>query len=228
MLLRRGYRGATFHEAATAPPAGKTLAVTFDDAYRSVYEQALPILSRLDLPATVFVPTSYPDIDGPMAWPGIERWLGGPHEPELHSMSWEELRSLADMGWEIGSHTRSHPRLPDIDDSKLDDELGESRRICEQQLGVPCRTIAYPYGAVDDRVARAANAAGYEAAAALPKRFHAEDRLRWPRVGVYHVDDDRRFRLKISPGIRWLRASPAWELVERARRRRGAEASSQI
>ena len=47
LLLRRGYQGATFHDAVTRPRAGKTVAVTFDDAYLSVLELALPILDRL-------------------------------------------------------------------------------------------------------------------------------------------------------------------------------------
>ena len=42
-LLDRGYRGATFSEAVSAPPAPRTLAVTFDDAYRSVLRLAFPI-----------------------------------------------------------------------------------------------------------------------------------------------------------------------------------------
>src|SRR5687768_15757937 len=59
LLLRRGYRGATFTEAATAPANGRFLAVTFDDAYRSVLKHAFPIMSRLGLPGTVFVPTNF-------------------------------------------------------------------------------------------------------------------------------------------------------------------------
>jgi len=218
LLLARGYRAATFHQAVTAPPARRTFVVTFDDAYRSVHRLAAPILSGLGLPATVFVPTDYPDSEEPMAWPGIERWLGGPHEHELVPMSWEELASLAERGWEIASHTKSHPRLPELeDDDELLAELRDSREACEHRLDRPCRTLAYPYGAEDARVVRAARAAGYTAAAALPERFHVEDRFRWPRVGVYHVDDERRFRLKVSPAVRRLRGSPVWTLLERAR-----------
>ena len=55
--MRRGYRGATFEDAVSAPPARRTLAVTFDDAYLSVLELGKPILDRLGLVATVFVPT---------------------------------------------------------------------------------------------------------------------------------------------------------------------------
>src|SRR5215210_3808504 len=68
-LVARGYRGATFTEALARPVRGKVLAVTFDDAYRSVLERAFPILSDLRLPATVFVPTDFAGTERPMSWP---------------------------------------------------------------------------------------------------------------------------------------------------------------
>jgi hypothetical protein len=73
-------------------------------------------------------------------------------------------------------------------------------------MGRPCRSIAYPYGDVDARVIEATRAAGYELAAALPKRHGSRDPLDWPRVGVYHGDDLRRFKLKVSPLLRRLRS----------------------
>ena len=151
-LLEHGYRGVTFHQAVHAPPSSKVVAVTFDDAYRSVIELGLPVLSRLGLPGTVFVPTGFAGSAEPMSWPGIDAWLGGPHEAELTAMSWSELATLKAAGWEIGSHTRTHPRLVDLDDADLADELVRSRVECESRLGVPCRSLAYPYGSVDDRV----------------------------------------------------------------------------
>jgi peptidoglycan/xylan/chitin deacetylase (PgdA/CDA1 family) len=208
-LADRGYRGATLSQAIGAPPAERTVAVTFDDAYRSVLELALPILDRLGMPASVYVPTAWPERGKPMRWPGIDQWLGGEHEHELACMSWEELRGLADHGWEIGSHTRSHPRLPELDDATLDDELVGSRADCEAGMGRPCETLAYPYGAVDERVVEAAERAGYRLAVSLPRRLHAPRPLCWPRVGIYHVDGeaDWRWRLKVSPLARRARGS---------------------
>ncbi len=218
LLVRRGYRGATFHDAVLAPPAPRTLAVTFDDAYRSVLELAFPILRQLGLPATVFVPTDFPGRDGPMAWDGIDQWLGTRYERELRPMSWDQLGTLAQAGWEIGSHTRSHPHLPALSDAALDDELQGSRGECERQLGLPCRTLAYPYGDHDDRVVAAVARAGYSAAGTLPSKLVAGGPLRWPRVGLYHSDGTLTFRLKVSPPVRRLRATPAWERLERTRR----------
>lgn len=200
LLLDRGYRPATF-TASMKAAQGKTLVVTFDDAYRSVIDLARPIMDSLGVPGTVFAPTDWVGRDEPMQWDGIDQWLGGPHEPELRCMSRAQLDELAGAGWEVGSHTCSHPRLTTVDDETLERELTASK----EALGPDCRSIAYPYGDVDARVIDAARRAGYEAAAALPKKFGSKDPLDWPRVGVYHVDDLRRFRLKVSRLTRLIR-----------------------
>lgn len=211
LLLSRGYRGVTFTEATRAAPGERVLAVTFDDAYRSVLALAEPILQRHGIPATVFAPTDYIGSERPMRWPGIEQWLGGTDEPELVPMSWAELRALAERGWEIGSHTCSHPHLTQIGDDALADELARSKSTCERELGAACDSLAYPYGDLDERVVAAAARAGYETAAALPSRLDARGALQWPRIGVYNADDELRFRLKVSAPLRGLRRTPLWE-----------------
>jgi peptidoglycan/xylan/chitin deacetylase (PgdA/CDA1 family) len=219
LLAARGYRGATFHRAVADPPGDKTVAVTFDDGFRSVATLAFPILRHHGIPATVFVPTDHVGTGEPMAWPGIDQWLGGPHEPELLPMTWTELALLAEAGWEVGSHTRSHPHLTRLDDAGLQDELQRSRETCERQLSRPCVTLAYPYGDHDVRVVAAARAAGYEAACTLPEQFSGDDPLRTPRVGVYHGDGDVLFRVKASPWTCRARRSAAWPAASRAVRR---------
>jgi peptidoglycan/xylan/chitin deacetylase (PgdA/CDA1 family) len=217
LLVGRGYRGVTFWEAATAPAAEKAVAVTFDDAFRSVFELAFPILSRLGLPGTLFVPTSLIGNTRPMGWPGIDHWLGSPYESDLIGMSWQQVEQLADAGWEIGSHTRSHPRLTELDGTTMANELRGSREDCEQRLGRSCRSLAYPYGDVDARVVQAAGEAGYLAAGALSERLHPATALEWPRVGIYRSDGPGSFRMKVSPSLRRIRSSSAWPLISRAR-----------
>jgi peptidoglycan/xylan/chitin deacetylase (PgdA/CDA1 family) len=218
LLLSRGYRAVRFTEAVHAPSRSRTLAITFDDAYRSVVESALPILERLRVPATVFAPTDYIGGNGPMRWAGIDVWLNGSFEHELTPMSWDELRALAAAGWEIGSHSGSHRRLTECSDADLTDELIRSKAACELHLPAQCTSVAYPYGAVDGRVAAAAADAGYIAGAALPEKLEPQGPLRWPRIGVYHIDNELRFRLKVSPAVRLLRRSAAWSVVKAARR----------
>ncbi|MHB1835196.1 MAG: polysaccharide deacetylase family protein [Solirubrobacteraceae bacterium] len=141
-LLRRGYRPVRFSEIVAASGAEKLLAITFDDAFRSVVQYGLPILERLGAVATLFVPTDYIDAGRPMRWSGIEEWLGGPHENELLPASWAQLRALAEAGWEIGSHTCSHPHLTAIDGETLARELSQSRAVCEERMSAPCTSIA--------------------------------------------------------------------------------------
>jgi peptidoglycan/xylan/chitin deacetylase (PgdA/CDA1 family) len=217
LLVRRGYRGVTFREAVSGAARHKALAVTFDDAFASVLRLGFPILTELGLPGTAFVPTAFPDAGLPLRWAGIEQWLGGPHRAELEPMTWEELRRLADAGWEIGSHTRTHPHLTQLGDEGLAAELRGSREDCESRLGGSCASIAYPFGDVDRRVVAAAASAGYSAGGALPARLTPPRALDWPRVGIYHVDAQWRFQLKVSPALRRVRGSRAWARLDHVR-----------
>jgi peptidoglycan/xylan/chitin deacetylase (PgdA/CDA1 family) len=216
-LKRRGYRSAGFTDAIANPERGPVVAVTFDDNYRSVLELAKPILDHHGYCATLFVPTDWPGEDHPMRWPGIDRWLGTPHEEELLSLTWEELRELSEQGWEIGSHTCSHPHLPELETAVLKRELTESKQRIEQELGRACTSLAYPYGGVDQRVRDAAAGAGYQAAGTIPRVLTAPEPLRWPRTPIFQGDDLRRFRLKVSPAVRRLRGSPLGTTLDRAR-----------
>jgi peptidoglycan/xylan/chitin deacetylase (PgdA/CDA1 family) len=215
-LVSRGYRGATFTAAVRDRPYRRTLAVTFDDAYSSVLELALPILERLGLPATVYVPTAFAESERPLSWPGIDQWAGGPHAAELRALSWEGLGRLVDCGWEVGSHTRTHPRLTQLDDVVLTEELAGSRNDCERRLGLPCTSVAYPYGDVDDRVIDHARRAGYVTGAALSCSRRGSAPLHWPRLVVVREDSLKRFRRQVSPVVRRLLASPAGPAAERA------------
>jgi peptidoglycan/xylan/chitin deacetylase (PgdA/CDA1 family) len=208
-LLGRGYRCVTFAEAVAAAPDERVVAITFDDAYRSVRDRALPLLERIGVRATVFAVSDYAET-GTDVQVALGDWAGTPHEGELRSMPWDELKALADdHGWEIGSHTRSHPMLTRLTDDELAAELRESRAACEAGTGRACRSLAYPFGDFDSRVARAAAEAGYEQAATL---FGGEPAnpspLEWPRVAINRAHGVRAFRLKTARRVRRARTSP--------------------
>jgi peptidoglycan/xylan/chitin deacetylase (PgdA/CDA1 family) len=197
-LLARGYRPARLE---TALEGGQhALHVTFDDAYRSVFN-ALPALERLHVSATVFACPGYADGGRTLDVPELAAEAAA-HPAELETMDWDALRELVDRGLEIGSHTTSHPHLPLLGDAELAAELAGSREVLEDELARPCRVLAYPYGDEDGRVHRAARAAGYEAAFALPGRERPVNRFALPRVGVYRGESRLRFLLKTSPRAR--------------------------
>jgi peptidoglycan/xylan/chitin deacetylase (PgdA/CDA1 family) len=196
LFTRLGYRGATLSEALTEPPSERTLVVSFDDAHRSVLELAAPVMARLGIPGTIYVPTAYAGSDRPMGWDGYDVWLGTEHESELLCLGWEELRGLAAAGWEVGSHTCTHPRLSQIGDAEIVAELTDSRRECEERMGAACSSLAYPYSDFDERAVRAAGEAGYRFATTVPRRPEAPLPLQWPRVGVYQGQSARRLRMR--------------------------------
>lgn len=195
VLVRRGFQPGSALDVMEG--RGRLLHVTFDDAFQSV-ALALPVLEHLDLRATVFACPAYADEGRVFAVP--ELTAHARERPDaLLTMDWDALRDLVARGVEVGSHTVTHPHLTTLQDDELVGELRESRQQLEDELRRPCKLVSYPYGEQDERVRRAARAAGYDAAFALPGIHSPPDRYALPRVGVYRADGDLRFRLKTSP-----------------------------
>jgi peptidoglycan/xylan/chitin deacetylase (PgdA/CDA1 family) len=215
LLLRRGYRPMTLSGALAEPEGGRRLVVTFDDGYRSILSRGLPVLDELGVPGTAFIQTELADEGGEFAaLPDSER----PSDPgELRCMGWEEVRRLAEAGWEIGSHSCSHPRLDRIPAELLAHELGASRRRCEEELQRPCATIAYPFGRYDRAVMEAAAAEGYRAAVTLESHLlepiGGRTALDLPREGIFNATRLPKFLLNTSRLARRARLSPSYERV---------------
>ena len=193
IVLRRGYRAATATEAVSRH--GKLAHVTFDDAFTSV-ENALPVLERLRVPATVFACPGFAREGRPLDVPELAESARN-YPSELATMDWDALRDLADRGIEIGSHTVSHAHLPLLTETEIRSELTESRDEIETNIGRPCRFLAYPYGEHDARCRAEAARAGYEAAFALGGRRPLE-RHAYPRVPLWRSDGDARALVKTS------------------------------
>jgi len=194
LLRARGYAAASAAEVVLG--RGRLFHVTFDDALRSV-ANALPVLERLRVPATVFACTSYARDDCVFNVPELASEASA-HPDELATMDWDELAQVIERGVEIGSHTKTHQHLRALDDAELRAELVESRRELEDVLGRPCRFLSFPYGEHDDRVRAAARAAGYEAAFALPGRSKPWDPFAVPRVGLWRHTSLVRAAIKTS------------------------------
>jgi len=106
-------------------------------------------------------------------------------------MTTEMLRSLISNGWEIGSHTRTHPNLTQLSESQLNDELRTSKEFLEAVLSTKVVSLAYPYGAYNDRIKSMA-AKSYEFARTVscypPARFNSlvpRDRLGLKAMSTY-------------------------------------------
>lgn len=134
------------------------VAITFDDAFESVVENALPILKKYDLGAAVFVPTGSFGLHP--QWP-IDRPWAYPHGGE-RVMSEKQIAGLSCDGFEIFSHTVSHAVLTELEDERLAAELVESKQTLEKITNKGVLAISYPLGAYNAKVCEATKRAGYE------------------------------------------------------------------
>jgi peptidoglycan/xylan/chitin deacetylase (PgdA/CDA1 family) len=193
-VLRRRYRPATAAEVAEG--RGRTLHVTFDDAYRNTLA-VVPLLRRLGVPMTIFACSDFA-VDGrPLDIPELAKALDSQPD-ELRTLTFQELSELIAMGVEIGSHTCSHPHLTRLSDAELSRELRSSRECLEDNLHTECRYFAYPFGEHDARVRSAVAHTGYAAAFALPGPLGARDRYQIPRVGLWRKDGVLSATIKTS------------------------------
>ncbi len=143
-LEREGYSVLPLAEIVRALRAGerlppRTVALTFDDGYSSVYGEALPRLERRDWPFTVFVATDYID-DG---YAGF--------------MTWAELRDLEGRGGTVANHSTSHAHLirrqaneREADwRARVGADIEAAQARLDAELDHPLRMFAYPYGEFD-------------------------------------------------------------------------------
>jgi len=174
----------------------KSFLLTFDDGFLGVHEHAAPVLAALDWPATVFLVSQL--IGQRDTWCEAHNPSGVTY-PLMDAMHIRELRA---QGFSFHSHTRSHADLPALDDHALHDQLVGARDDLHSLLGEAADYLAYPYGHYDDRVLRAAQAAGYRAAFSVQPGFNRRDvdRFRLRRLDVFGTDSAAALRRKITLG----------------------------
>lgn len=287
-LIGRRFRFVGLDEVGEAVRNGVAFnepvaAVTFDDGYLDVFENAVPMLKRKGIPAAVFVVT---DLVGRTAWQAHDKLyhlvekaftLWSDPRPRLHAMladlglpashilrercatrsplhtvsallpnlsrhdtgrvmnrlewlvgngfvnvpqtmSWPVLKDMLRDGFIVGSHTRTHVSLPMEPLDSAEDELAESKRILEQNLGTRIDHFAYPGGQFSPSVVEVLDQCGYRYAyTACPHsdpRYPAltiERLLLWERSAI---DLDGRFH----PAILDCQAQHLWPPARLCRR----------
>jgi peptidoglycan/xylan/chitin deacetylase (PgdA/CDA1 family) len=148
--------GKRFHNASDLVfdgAGGDGVSLTFDDGYESVYTRVYPELCERGVTATVFPVVGAIGHDN--------RWDVRLSFRRFRHLSWEQLKELSAAGFEVGSHTMSHRDLTRMAAPRLRSELGDSKRMLEDRLGAPVRSIAFPFGRHNDRVIGEAVEAGY-------------------------------------------------------------------
>jgi peptidoglycan/xylan/chitin deacetylase (PgdA/CDA1 family) len=184
-LAHAGFHAVSLHAVLDHEDHGdflppRPIVLTFDDGTADAVSTVLPILRARGMTATFFI---------------VSSWLGKdeatrmteplePGEPSRPVLTWPELLLLKNSGMEIGSHSRTHARLPQLEDAVALREMTDSKRELEVGLRVPVDLFAYPYNSLRSRLGLLLHEAGYRAAVAGQDHGN-KDRESLYRIGVY-------------------------------------------
>jgi peptidoglycan/xylan/chitin deacetylase (PgdA/CDA1 family) len=207
LLDRWGYTPITFKDfdlisEGELPPPRRPIILTFDDGYKDTYEVAFPILQEFGMRAVIFglgdrtISTN--------------RWDESLPLPRAELIKPNQLLELHQAGFEIGSHTMTHPNLTLLPREQAWDEILLSRMRLEIILSASVDTFAYPYGLLTDDLKKLVREAGYKFACSVwsgPKSF-AVDPYEISRIEVTRLTGLPEFALKVIgpyPTYHWLR-----------------------
>ena len=175
------------HHLSPLPP---DVVLTFDDGYDNFYTEAFPRLSRYGYTATVFVVTD---------------WIG-----QKGYLNWAQLSELHAAKITIGSHTCSHPHLPDLEPVQMKIEIARSKEILEQKLGAPVVLFCYPFGGFSTQAVELVHAAGYKIAFTTNRSLsrNYQDLLSLRRVRMSNT---------VNPIRLWVKCSGYYDLFRKPR-----------
>ena len=147
----------------------RPVVVSFDDGYKSQYQNALPVLKKL-------------------GWPGVLNLLVKNEKPSW-GLQPASVRKLIAAGWEVDAHTIHHLDLTTLNGAALYLEVAGSRRLIQRQFGVPVNFFAYPSGRFNAKVIATVRAAGFLGATTVqPGLARPGERFTLPRVRINGSD----------------------------------------
>jgi len=152
--------------------------ITFDDGYKSWVTSAVPILRKLKLPATFFISSDF--VGKPVEHErqfGKSRLGVGLRTSEMTGcLEREDVRRIAEYGFTVGGHTKSHSRLSDLQsEARVREEIVMDKKSLEQITAHEVKYFAYPYGAIDNskvNLAKILREAGYRGAVTTISDFN--------------------------------------------------------
>jgi len=172
-------------------------AVTFDDAFENLVNNALPELNRRNIPCTIFVVTE--TLGKAANWEDI----GETHGNEK-VMTLDHVRTVSSALVRFGAHTMTHPVLTSLDEQAARKEIFESRVRLQELVGREIPLFSFPYGASNHRLVCLCREAGYERVfTTLPAPVRAHEFV-VGRTPVEPTESKLEFHLKLFGAYRWV------------------------
>lgn len=177
--------------------SGPSVALTFDDGFRSVFTHAFPVLRELGFTATVFLSTDY--IGKKAVWDPSSGIYGA------DILDWQEIKEMHRCGISFGAHTCSHPDLTTLSPDQMADEMRKSKEQIEDKLGAPVDHMAYPYGCYNRTVEEVARSVGFTSGFTIRPGINKRGAhpFSLKRSGVFRNTDAEAFKCRLTHGYSW-------------------------
>lgn len=204
--LSRHREVVSLEEAVRAGGRGSRprVAITFDDAYKSLLEHAVPVLEDKGFPATVFVPTGRLGANAD--------WLD-PSPCRFAIMDEQDMRSLEGSAMELESHGHDHIDMGKASEDRVFEDLARSVEILERITNRRPRFLAYPFGSLSGAAQRAARRAEFDAAFTIDSPHGGP--FAHERVQVTPMDGRWLFSLKTTGNYMRIRHARPLKLAYR-------------
>jgi peptidoglycan/xylan/chitin deacetylase (PgdA/CDA1 family) len=168
--------------------ADNAVAVTFDDGFASTFEHAMPVLAHHRIPATMFIVA---DRIG-----GDNDWMHRRGMPQRALVDAGQIREMHATGITIGSHTLTHPKLPECGPDEMSREFADSKARLENLLSHPVLHFAYPYGLYNDTARALVEQTGYLSACSTRSGFNNKETDPYELRRIEVFGSDRLWNLK--------------------------------
>lgn len=157
-----------------------TIAITFDDGYKDNLTEALPIMKKYELVATIFIISDMVGNEG--------------------YLNWDEIKELKNAGWEIGVHSATHPNLATLGTEDLKYQIIEAKKKIDENVGINTNSFSYPAGKYNQEVINIVKEAGLNLAVTTNYDKHnAKDKIfELNRIRINGSDSVEGFIYKIN------------------------------
>lgn len=202
-LKGAGYRSIGLAELLNQHSAGedmsKKIVITFDDGYRDIYTEGLAIMKQCGFTGTLFLATDRIR-NTPTRYEGVDY------------LTWQDMRELHAQGFQLGSHTVTHPDLRSLEPEQIEYELGYSKEVIEQEVGEAVESFSYPFSfPEEDRdftrfLGDALENLGFKNGVSniIGRARRESNRYCLPRMPVNSWDSPDLLKAKVVGGYDWM------------------------